>query len=265
MKKLLSIGVMLFLIAGGAAWSAEFEVVDQLTVNGLTGMGTAGPQAKLHLIGNTVAPVLIASHTIGGYGLVVSSYGSVGIKLSLPNKNYALDVGGGINGTNFYRNGNLFAQWKVCSPNPDIYYTDGAVGIGPAFDVDSTLSSLLELRTDDSSGTQFELRNTSAGGGRWKLYSTGSGNTEGAGKFMIYNEGGGVRMMIDTDGNVGISTATPVGLLHVGDKKLVVLGTGNVGIGTTGPVANLQIKAANPTLRLSTTGLNTGNDSLEFS
>jgi hypothetical protein len=51
--------------------------------------------------------------------------------------------------------------------------------------------------------------------------------------FLIFPSGG--------SGNVGIGTATPVGLFQVGGGTLTVLSNGNVGIGTTNPLAELEV------------------------
>ncbi|MFC1478276.1 hypothetical protein ACFL57_02325, partial [Candidatus Margulisiibacteriota bacterium] len=58
------------------------------------------------------------------------------------------------------------------------------------------------------------------------------------------------RMVIDSDGKVGIGTTAPTGLLHVSANALVVNSDGKVGIGTTAPETALHINGGGADNRL---------------
>jgi len=49
------------------------------------------------------------------------------------------------------------------------------------------------------------------------------------------------QLVVTTQGNVGIATASPAGLFTVGNGTLTVLSNGNVGIGTAGPLTKLHV------------------------
>jgi hypothetical protein len=67
-------------------------------------------------------------------------------------------------------------------------------------------------------GTRVGLNNSSTGGISWQLISTGSGNGEGTGNFLINDLTGARVTILSASGNVGIGTVTP-------GQKLEVAGT----------------------------------------
>jgi len=92
------------------------------------------------------------------------------------------------------------------------FTTSGNVGIGT-----TSPSAPLDISSSATGGTTIELDNTSTGGRNWTLYSSGSGNSFGAGKFALYDaDAASVRMLVDTSGNVGIGITNPSTKLHVG-------------------------------------------------
>ncbi len=98
---------------------------------------------------------------------------------------------------------------------------NGNVGIGtanPSFPMHivTTAPNVMLAESSNTIGTWSRLRNTSAGGHDWITISSGSGNGEGAGNLMFYDEtSGATRMILTDDGNVGIGTTSPVAKLHV--------------------------------------------------
>jgi len=75
-----------------------------------------------------------------------------------------------------------------------------------------------------NTGTGIRLRALSSAGGQdYQLVSTASGNSEGAGKLLIANNGG-VRAVVDSSGNVGIGTTSPLENLHIKDSDGTAIG-----------------------------------------
>lgn len=98
----------------------------------------------------------------------------------------------------------------------------GNIGIGTATPeadlhvVGETALSTARFDSGHAAGTWLRLRNTSEGGREWGVIATGSDNGEGAGGLLIRdNDLGAVRMMIDTDGHLGVGTIDPQTALHV--------------------------------------------------
>lgn len=117
---------------------------------------------------------------------------------------------------------------------------NGNVGIGI-----TDPSNLLTLSDDSATGTRFDFVNTDTGGVTWRMNSSGSGNTGGAGNFLISQDGVGIALMLQkSTGNVGIGTIAPAEKLDV-EGNAVISGTleaqGNVGIGTTNPTEELEV------------------------
>lgn len=100
--------------------------------------------------------------------------------------------------------------------------TSEGVGIGtgavqsPFHVFSSTANNLALFDSDAAAGSWVYFRNTSAGGRPWALISSGSANSEGAGKLMFLDSAvPSVRMALDTGGSLGIGTASPTARLHV--------------------------------------------------
>ncbi len=87
----------------------------------------------------------------------------------------------------------------------------GAAITAPAFPLHVATSVQLVEHLDSSNmgGTWLGLNN-SAAGRTWNIISSGSGNTEGAGKFLVRDAtANAVRLTVDTAGNMGVGTTTP--------------------------------------------------------
>ncbi len=92
-----------------------------------------------------------------------------------------------------------------------LFYDGGAT---PKLETTSTgidvTGSVVDIVSSATGGTTIELDNTSTGGRNFTLYSSGSGNSFGAGKFALYDaDAAAVRMLVDSSGNVGIGTSSP--------------------------------------------------------
>ena len=92
----------------------------------------------------------------------------------------------------------------------DIHYSTGKVGIG----TDSPTSGL-ELEFPGSHA-QVKLHNTSAGGSYFGMYASGDANSVGGGKLVFTDKDvGESRLVIDSNGNVGIGKTNPNHKLEV--------------------------------------------------
>jgi hypothetical protein len=112
--------------------------------------------------------------------------------------------------------------------------------------------SVVDIVSSATGGTTIELDNTSTGGRNFTLYSSGSGNSFGAGKFALYDaDAAAVRMLVDSSGNVGIGTSSPATALEVNGT----IGIGRIAGGYTfretvggGERASLKSNASNELL-----------------
>jgi len=172
----------------------------------------------------------------------IEGTGNVGIGTNAPGAK--LDVAGTGRFTGFQLTGNGAAAGRFLSSNAqglatwavapasqwitggsNISFSTGNVGIGTAtpgarLDVVSTGNLAARVQSSSTIGTWMRLQNTSAGGRDWTLISTGSANGEGTGKLVFADPNAGLNtvLTLDSDGDVGIGTASPT-------SKLTVAGT----------------------------------------
>jgi hypothetical protein len=86
---------------------------------------------------------------------------------------------------------------------------DGSIGMGT-----TTPSYNLDIQGAEA---KLQLKNTSTGGGTYVLASTYNSWSAGGGKFVITSDGGsaGIKFAIDSSGNIGMGTYSPVTKLDV--------------------------------------------------
>jgi hypothetical protein len=108
--------------------------------------------------------------------------------------------------------------------------------IGNTFTAEQTFSVSgqfpITVSSTSAGGTWLRINNTSVSGREWAMISTGSGNSEGVGKFLLRDAASSaVRFMVDTDGDVGIGTTSPAGRLDVTsvDPRLALRNTNDAG------------------------------------
>jgi len=91
-----------------------------------------------------------------------------------------------------------------------------ALAVNGAASISSSSQTPLAVTGSGTGGTWQNLANTSTDGRNWSFISTGSGNGEGAGNLLFRDTtANAVRMVILTNGNVGIGTTAPTNKLHV--------------------------------------------------
>lgn len=110
----------------------------------------------------------------------------------------------------------------------------------PALALDLTTNGTndgIRIANSGTTAAALHLQNNGTGGRRYGLFSTGSGSTQGAGAFVIYDyTATSQRFIIDPNGNVGVGnlTAAPLTLLHVsGGMGLFTTNSGTI---TSAPV-----------------------------
>ncbi len=81
-------------------------------------------------------------------------------------------------------------------------------------------SILLENSAGTNTGPKIKLFHGGSGGIQYHIASTGTGDSEGAGKFTIRDfDAGMTRLAIDSGGNVGIGTVNPMVKLELADSN----------------------------------------------
>ncbi len=130
---------------------------------------------------------------------------------------------------------NVVPKWNGTTLTDGLIYDGGTyVGIGtttPAtkLQVTSTEFNVARVQGSSITGTWLNLQNTTVGGTTWNLISTGSGNSEGAGNFLLHSPNNGpVMTVLSASGNVGIGSTSPT------QAKLVVNGSASTNPGTYG-------------------------------
>src|SRR5207253_1366770 len=100
------------------------------------------------------------------------------------------------------------------SGNVPLFTFQAGGGLGIA-----TTTPATALHVKDSLDAEISVESTDAGSHRWTLQSsrvTGNTNTDASFQIIDRTIGGGVsRLLIGTNGNVGIGTVAPAGKLHV--------------------------------------------------
>lgn len=170
----------------------------------------------------------------------------------------------------------------------------GNVGVGTTspsvkFHVDAgtvTGSGSLFISSRSAAGAVLTIRNNASNGVSQVLFqdqdsnsrgSVGFSNADSTASGQIANSlslqtfssfpinfitNSASRMVIDSGGNVGISSSSPTSLLSVGGATMAVRSDGFIGFGTTSPSELVQINKAQPIgTRLRITNTDTGNAS----
>lgn len=104
----------------------------------------------------------------------------------------------------------------------------GYIGIGttnPAYQ--------LQVQSAQTTGTVIGVKNTDTGGRGYGLLSSGSASSGGAGKLHIYDDIAGIRLTVDSAGNVGIGTSA----ISSG-QKLEINGGVTLATATSKPACN---------------------------
>jgi hypothetical protein len=129
------------------------------------------------------------------------------------------------------------------------WFTDSGIGTNPRMtlgpdgrlDVFSTSISTIVGNSSNTAGTWLRLNNSSTGAHNWAILASGGGNSEGPGKLIFTDQtAGATRMVLDTNGYLGIGVTSPGAPLEVrggtGPTSLRVTPGNLFGIGTANAV-----------------------------
>jgi hypothetical protein len=170
--------------------------------SGNVGIGTNNPSVRLSL-GSDNANTKLAVWDGGASGVMGFGVGPSQFRIHLPNASNRfsfLDAPNGAEIMTILGNGNV----GIGTSNP--------VG---KLHVAGTQEAVAWLQGASTTGTWMRLVNTTSGGRIWSLISTGSANSEGAGRLLFHEAETGVRMLIDptgvftigrTNGGAGLSS-----------------------------------------------------------
>jgi len=239
-----------------------------ITNSGNVGIGTTSPGTKLEVNGG--GNIIKVYNNAGEYNnsdiLVQNIYGTGSSEVSLTaSANQMLigaqgqtigDYGGYLNVTSAH-------PMKFLTNNNERMRIDGSgnVGIGTT---SPTVNKLQVTGNTDGLGVAFE--NTGTGGLIWDIQSTAGSSGYGQGKLAFNLESSGSagnKMVIQSNGNVGIGTTSPGSLLdlyHTGTGA--ILRVGGYATGTSND-AGIDLYAVNgssvPTYARIGLGVNTGS------
>jgi hypothetical protein len=221
-------------------------------------------------------------------GSIITTGGNVGIATTAPSKSLHVNgdvlvsdlTTGNLNFTGtLYNNGVVFAgsssQWNTSGSN--IFFSSGNVGIGTSNPAQrlvvsgTPISNIVETRIINNSFTSANLRlgvpSSSASAGNIITNALTGGsvicNDFGPLQLGARNSAGSATgyILIQTGGNIGISTTSPSKALHVnGDVQISNLTSGN--IYSTGTIRYTNSSISNLRLSGSATITNTNNISI---
>ena len=159
----------------------------RINSTGKIGIGTASPTETLHVMsGVSNDTVAIISGSQSDRGLTISTYASDG------------RTDGGVDL-------DAYKSFKFTTDGTERARIDssGKVGIG-------TSSPSLRLHSKDTGNYQLDL---DSGGTRWRMGAGWSGFHQNS--FLLADTANGIRMVVDTNGKVGIGTTSPSSTLEV--------------------------------------------------
>ncbi|NDB86014.1 MAG: tail fiber domain-containing protein, partial [Alphaproteobacteria bacterium] len=218
-----------------------------IIANGNVGIGTTAPSGLLDISGSSVRTTIIANGNVGigttaPSGLLditgtavrttIITNGNVGIGTTVPTAPF--EVSGNVIVGNMFCYSNPTYGMFIGNKNNSatIGTTDFALYQGPAGD--TVLNSKAAQNIQFKIGNAEKMRMDANG-------NVGIGTTAPSGLLDI--NGSSVRTTIIANGNVGIATTAPSGLLDINGTSIrtTIIANGNVGIGTTTPSVPLQV------------------------
>ncbi len=224
-----------FSVSGSAAIGSGYyqntAPTNGLLVEGKVGIGTAAPESKLVVNDNSSAA------SAGQQVLIIGSI-----------YNGAIAGSGGYlsfchEGTPAYELGRIHSISESSSSAGMAFSTKGSGTLGERFRISADGNVGVGTTTPDAKlhlvDGSFRLESTSTAGSpvqfigtgdNWSVFASGSGNAIGTDKLAFLNTTDGeYRMVIDTDGNVGVGVTDPDAKLEVAGQVKITGGTPGAG------------------------------------
>jgi len=194
-----------------------------ITDDGNFGIDTESPQGKLHILSNSTTDpyVFVTSHTITGFGVVVSTGGNVGIGTSSPDEK--LHIAGSIkivdttqqNGFVLTSNADGKASWAAASGNVSGPASSTPNAIARFNGATGKIIQNSGITVDDSTNV-YTAGNVGIGRSspQGKLHILSNSTTDPY-VFVTSHTITGFGVVVSTGGKVGIGNQTPTAPLHV--------------------------------------------------
>lgn len=183
---------------------------------GNVGIGNTSPAKSLDILSGIANDGIMIKQTTSGHATLRMDNGSAGgLNYGFCSTGYLSQEGAG----HFFLYDHSFYRYRI------FFNSNGNVGIGdnltsPQYKLDISSAQLndgINITQTGTSSSALHLTNTSTGGKHWALFSTGSGSSQQAGNFSIYDYNAGKdRLFINgTSGNVGVGTNAPNAALDI--------------------------------------------------
>jgi hypothetical protein len=221
-----------------------------------TGMGTALPQAELHISGANNDSLFRIQSPASASIMFVTGSGLVGIGTATPTQKLSVDNGNVGFTSGFGISWDSDTEWiKRAAASDQLQF---ATGNTVRLNIGNTQGQLVTIGLGATTGTaQFQVRGGGATAASTAMRIEDSG---GNARLTILDNGTSAfntsHLYVSSSGRVGIGTTSPSANLHISGASadsllrvsspsatnaLFVSGSGNVGIGTTSPSNTLQV------------------------
>ncbi len=235
--------------SGTAGNPITFTQAMTLDANGNLGVGTSSPSDKLQVTGGT----LRVENTLG-YGATMLNTSGMGMYMTLADQGNSSAVGTNNGSLIFYNSGNTTERMRIdASGNVGIGTTS------PAYKLQVNNNATVGIGASSLSGISpilyLDNGNTANGSVTIKSHNVGSGNVIGAYRMAVSPDGtnyswAGMAALEDANANAAtLAFYTSAGNASGASstERMRIDSAGNVGIGTSSPVSRLEVNSGSGT------------------